>query len=423
MTELAASPPVIEEVLSGYRMHWIEGQEEALIVEVKHVQTDSHGGMIGEVSVWHNFMEQDKPTLSGVRLNLFSEQRRTAVAKRLTAVVPTFPWDSVIEQVCHEVIERVRAGDPGQVIEPVDDDDPARPEYVLEPVIMRHLPSVIYGDKGVHKTTLALLFAGIIFLPWSENTLGFITNGHPAKVALLDYESGPEVTKYTLQRLRKGTDIPYFVMAYRRCTTPLADDIEAIAKFLDKNGINVVIIDSLGAATGSDLMKPEPALRFFEALRKLNITSLIIAQNSKGEEGKKTIFGSTYFTYYARNIFELKRFGTEETRDESCVVLIHRESNYSGKYAPMGFQLNFTPNSIAVKTIPVNYSQLLDKVDRQKQILELITNTGGINTQGIVAALRISRAQADNLVHTLRGKNEILKLPNGNWARKSKDSI
>ena len=70
-------------------------------------------------------------------------------------------------------------------------------------------------------------------------------------------------------------------------------------------------------------MKTEPALRVFAALRYLSRTSLIIAQTSKNDEGKKSMFGSTYFQYYSRNIFELKKSVDVCDKDETKVAFFH----------------------------------------------------------------------------------------------------
>jgi hypothetical protein len=415
MTEPTASVPIIEDVLGGYRLHWIEGDEESLLVEVKHIQADSRG-MTGEVTVWHDFT-REKPTLSGVRLNLLSEQRRTAIAKRLTAIHDGLPWDSVLEQVCHEVIERYRKGDPGDIIEPVDDDDMVVPQFILDPLILAGVPNVIYGDKGTSKTTLSILAAGCMFGPWPENPFGFGTNGSHHATALLDYESNKELTLYATQRLRRGTDVPYFELAYRHCKLPLADDVEQIAEFLAKRKVDVAIIDSMGAACGGDLFKPEPALKFFEALRAIKgMTWLIIAQNAKGEEGKKTIFGSTYFTYYSRNIFELRKYGEFDEKIESYVALTHTESNYSAKHDPMGFHLQFTPKSIKVEPTHVTMSQLMERAQVTPKIVDVMRETNTDMTLGELAtATGVKITTLSVLLTKLKGQGKVVNTGRGKW--------
>ncbi len=406
------SEPNIEAILGGYKVFWSEGQLQTLTINVKRIQSDSHGGITGEMSVWFDFMT-DKPTLSSVRVNLLSERRRIDIAKRLQSIKPFEDeayWRVIIEQACHLIVETHRAGDPGQMIEVVDSDekDIIKPEYILEPLIVKGLPTVIYGDKGMNKTTLAILAAGTVY-GWEEQPFFKGNSGTGYRTGLLDYESSLEIIKYTTQRLRRGTGVPYFDLFYRHCHLPVADDLEAIAGFIERFKIDVLLIDSLGAACGGDLYKPEPALRFFSALRSLNRTSLIIAQNTKGEDNKKTIFGSAYFTYYSRNIFEIKLV-SQLSKDKKTIALEHKEANYSGLYDPIGFNLEFTPDTIKITPEAVTMAQLIEKVDRQKQCTELL-ESGPKSTNDIAAKLKISRAQADNLVSTLRKKNLIITRP------------
>ena len=399
------SEPFIEEVIGGYRLHWVEsGPTEMLVVELKHLHDDSRSGIVGEITVWNSFAD-DIPLLSGVRFNLLSERRRNDIAGRLKALNNLLPWEIIIEQVCRVTIQRHREGDRGTDIQPIDDDDLAVPQYILEPLILEGVPNVIYGDKGVAKTTLSLLAAGCIWIPWDDNPFGFKTNGKHHNVALLDYESNPELTLYALQRLRRGTNIPYFEISYRRCTRPIADEIEEIATFIDKKNIDVIIIDSMGSACGGDLMKPEPALQMFESLRKLGKTSLIIAQNAKGDDNKKTIFGSTYFTYYSRNIFELRKFGEFNEKVEANVALVHHESNYSGKYEPLGFHLTYTRDSIKVEPCHVSVAQLIEKAQMQQKILAALKEAAGSLTFSELKT--ITGAQSDSLKTVLsRMKNK-----------------
>lgn len=411
--------PFIKPILGGYTLGWLDHICEGLTVNVTHIQQSSHGDLTGEITVWFDFMTQEKPTLSGVRLNLLSEGRRTSVAKRLVELRPKFPWNIILEQVCHEVIEAYRLGDPGELIEVVDleDKDIGIPQYLLDPIILKGVPSVIYGDKGCHKTTMALAAAGTLYSSWSDNPFGFGTNGASHICGLLDYESSKDLTMYTLQRLRRGSGIPYFDLAYRHCQLPLADDLEAIAKFLNDKKVDIVIIDSLGAACGGDLFKPEPALRFFEGLRQLKTTSLIIAQNSKGEEGKKTIFGSTFFTYYARNIFEIKKFGEFDEKIESYVALVNTENNYTAKREPMGFHLSFTNSAIKIGTTPVSLAQLIDKANIQQKVLKCLEDAGGAVSVNDIASLTNSKVEIVKVVLTrLKAHNRVVNPNRGMWS-------
>ena len=75
-----------------------------------------------------------------------------------------------------------------------------------------------------------------------------------------------------------------FYIKYRSCALPLYQDLEQIKEAIDYYGANLLIIDSLGLASGGEPKETEPALKFFAALRQLKTTSLILGHNSKNSE-------------------------------------------------------------------------------------------------------------------------------------------
>ena len=227
------------------------------------------------------------------KVNLLSSSTMTQLAKRMGSHSLDIPWEQALTFITKTTMEYQRRGEPARILQPVSA-EVLKPVYYIEPVIIKGVPNIIYGDKGVNKTTLALTMLGLIEMGYAESPSEFIPN-HTAKTAMLDWEGTEDLTNYTLARLVEGDTIPYFELNYLRCKAPLSDDIDRIASFIHDCHAEVVVIDSLGQAAGSDKFDSAgkgAALKFFECLRQLNITSLIIAQNAKGEgDGKKTIFG------------------------------------------------------------------------------------------------------------------------------------
>ena len=361
------------------------------------------------------------------KTNLLSSGSMTQLAKRLSQHSAEAPWTQIMTCLTVKTIQYVRQGEPGIMLEPSG--DISHPGYYIEPIIIKGAPSVIYGDKGVNKTTLGLALLGLISLgvvpsenPTDDNPLGF---GPAAKanVAILDWESTQELTKYTLATLVTGGTIPWYILPYLRCKQPLADDIDRIGNFLKDNDIKVVLIDSLGQAAGSDRYDSSGktvALRFFEALRLLNVTPLIIAQNAKGADNKKTIFGSTYFTYYSRNIFELRSKENDINTNEKHIALFHTEANYSAKYSPIGFNLYYTDDALLIKREEVSLSQFLERVSQMKEMYELMRK--GPQTRNTIAdALGITVGQADTLLNRGHTRGELITIKRGLHGLKLKE--
>jgi len=251
--------------------------------------------------------------------------------------------------------------------------DTGHPGYFIEPIILKGVPSIIYGDKGVNKTNLCLALIGLVCCGNDDNPMGF--KAERANPGMLDWESNRDLTYYNTSRLVEGGTCPYFELPYLRCGLSLCDDVDRISNFITEHKINLVLIDSLGQAAGSDRFDSSGkagALRFFEVLRRLNVTPLIIAQNAKNEENKKTIFGSTFFTYYARNIFELKDTKSTNNPDEKLIALIHTESNYSRRYNPIGFRVRYTDSTIIIEAQEITLQQLKDRIEDTEAILEFM---------------------------------------------------
>lgn len=399
--------------MDGYEFLWVEGNEWTITLKITRIIEQSRGGLSGELTIEHEFKE--KPTISGIRINLTSQQARNTIAKRLNDanIIADLDWGWIVEQVCAETIKLHRQGEPIKELWTSEDIQP--PEYLLEPILLKDLPTIIFGEKGVTKSTLALVFYIILTLPWDDNPLGLIAPNHSVKTAILDWELPGNIAQWNLKKLQHGVDIPPLPLYHRRCHSPLADDIETIQKYLVAIKAETVIIDSLGRAVGGELSKDtENINRFFTALDKLKVTSLILAQTSKDTKTKqRSIYGSTFFTYYARSIFELSK---AESIDESelSVALFHRSANLTKLEKPMGFHFNFNENKTKITREAVSYSEFLEKVNRQFQITELL-KINPLATSEIMEALDIKRSNADVILKKLRDKEKIIKLGDGRW--------
>ena len=415
------SEPIVEVLFNGYKFLWCEGSEWLLSIYlvklIEHKETIS-----AELNIEHEFRE--KPTISGIRFNLASQQARNTIAKRLKdANIIPLDWPQLIDQICAETIKLHRQGEPIKELWTSEDIQP--PQYLLEPILLKDLPTIIFGEKGVAKSTLALIFYIILTLPWDDNPLGLIAPNHSVRTAILDWELPGNIAQWNLKKLQHGADIPPLALYHRRCHSPLADDIEATQKYLAEIKAEAVIIDSLGRAVGGELSKDtENINRFFTALDKLKITSLILAQTSKGSDTKgrrASIYGSTFFTYYARSIFELSKAESID-EDELSVALFHRSANLTKLEKPMGFHFNFNENKTKVIREAVSYSEFLEKLSRQFQVTELL-RIRPLTTGEIMEALDIKRSNADITLKRLKDKKKVVKLENGCWGLRTEELL
>lgn len=401
------SPPEITESIGRVSFMW-QGMELKVVADRL---TDA-----GTAELWfYHHNGTGESLLHTAKANLLSTTTMTTLAKRMKEHSQDVPWVQVMTCISSKSLEYLRRGEPGTIIEPAPG-QVKHPGYYVEPVIMKGVPNIIFGDKGVNKTTLALTTLGLIALGIDDSPIGLVASVSD-KVALLDWESNRSLTEYTISRLIEGDTLPWFSLPYLRCKQSLFDEVDRIANFLHDNDIQVAMIDSLGQAAGSDKFDSAgkaAALRFFEALRQLNITSLIIAQNAKGEDNRKTIYGSTYFTYYARNIFELKGKRDDLNEDTMHIILSHVESNYSKKYKPMGFRIDYSDTSIKILPEAVSYADFYEKASQTKQLCEFLKD-GAKSRKAIHMELNTADKQVDVILNRAKKKGLVISLGSGMW--------
>lgn len=411
---LPFTKPVVKEAINRLTFDW---QNIQLSIVADRI-TDE-----GFAELWFYHSNGDgRKLLHTAKANLLSTTTMNQLVKRMSTHESNVPWQDMMTFVSAATMEYQRKGEPAVVIQPTVG-EVQRPKYYIEPLIIKGVPSVIYGDKGVNKTTIGLLALGLIATGADDSDSGLVANGR-AKVALLDWESSRDITFYTTSRLVQGGTLTYFDLPYLRCKQTLSDDIDRISNFISEYNIEVVLIDSLGQAAGSDRYDSSgkaSALKFFECLRQLNVTSLIIAQNAKGDESnKKTIYGSTYFTYYARNIFELKRARATANEAQMSVALFHQESNYSKKYNPLGFCIDYSDSAIKITQEEVNLSRFIEKVNQSKMLLDLLS-VGAQHVKSISKALGTSANSVGVILNRLEKQGLVQKLGQGMWGLATED--
>jgi len=405
----------VTSTISGYNFTF---PDDKLQVSVSRTRVHTDGKITGDIRIILGKDKQEEPSFN---FNFSSAQTRKQLIKSLDEKYPDWSWLGVVDEICRQVQALAMQGESSTVIKPTTT-GAKHPGYYVEPIVMKGVPTVIYGDKGTNKTTLALTLMGLIACGINDSLTGLHASCS-GKVGLLDWENNAELTDYTLSRLVDGGTLPYFELPYLRCNQPLADDIERIGRFLYENEIDVVMIDSLGQAAGSDRFDSAgkgSALRFFEAMRQFNLTSIIIGQNAKDDTGKRSIYGSTFFTYYARNIFRLQAGKHQDNEDEMLVALIHEESNFSKKYQPLGLRLAYTESTISVTSEVVSISQFLDRANQTKELLEFL-KSGAKSVKAVSDYLNASANGTRVLLSRLKSRGIVVSLGAGMWGLKVDD--
>jgi len=369
-----------------------------LIVDAEHFNSDGQA----ELTFWHDNAEHTLLLLQ-TKANLLSSSNTVSLVRRLQNCndgLRYLPWDWILTCITYKVTQKARQGESVEDIWPSEDDSLA-PAYLVEPILYLNHPAVIFGDYGSLKSLLALVIVYVAQLPYPDNNLGLITAGESTPCLYLDYEDDPSSFRKRWGAIQKGFGIEApMPILYRRMTNTLADSMDGLEQIKKDKDIKLLIVDSLGPAARGNLNDPEPAIRYHEALRKLGITSLTLAHNSKDLLTKRrTIFGSVFFTNLARSVWECK--AEQETgEDEAVISLSHRKANLSKLHPPLGYRFSFTDKTITIAKADLRDTGLSSELPLKLRVKDLLRG-GAMTVKDIAGALDANEGSIKTIVNRL----------------------
>jgi DNA-binding transcriptional ArsR family regulator len=415
---MSVNPPKATEVLSGYDYEWTQ---EGVSINCRRLTMHSDE-LKGEITVTQKqlgFLHRGSFNFSGPSAR---DKLQKTLTTRYDGSIANF-WADILEQVCYYTTEGFRRGEPMVDIDTAGEDIKP-PEYLLYPFIIKNYPSIIFGEPSASKSLLAAVFCAMVSLPWIENPMGWPVPLNPLKVAYLDWETDKSTIEWTLKCIERGNELGLLSMKYRRCFLPLSRDVEKISEWLDDSKSDITIIDSLGLAAGGEASATEPAFEFGAAWRKLKTSSLILAHTSKNQNPtpsqNKTVFGSVFYTAFARNIWEVKK-SQEPGAKEIDIALFHRKPPpFTGLKQPLGLHITFDKDvEISERTIlstcrPETVDEFLQKMGTQTQI-ESLLKEGKMSAAEVANEIGITDVNARMALKRLKDKGKIIKLPDGDW--------
>lgn len=404
------SDPIFENKGTKYLITWpdIKLHAEVSRISMNHDSTKC-------MCIFTTSHEGANPHILQTRLNLESTRSRNDLAKDLATryqIGQSIDWKAITEYLTVKVLREYEKGEP--VILLTSDDETKPLEYLLYPIAPLLKPTAIFGDPGSGKSQVAVIFSMILCLPWHDNPLKLVPPDKPVVTLILDYECDPEDVQRQLVSLTKGMGLPYVELHYRRCSLPLAEDIESIRNHVEDINAQCLIVDSVSLAAGDDPSKPNVATTYFRQLRQLHITSISLAHTSKDKVAKtKTIFGSVMWEAGARSVWEIQGQEEEDTFD---IALFHRKANLSKKFSPQGYRINYKDN-LPIKVSwhnPKEVAEFVEKMSSSDRILDLLKE-GSTNMKDIAETLEIHINTAKVSLHRLKKKNLVTKLPDDTW--------
>lgn len=405
--------PKVTEQINGYLIEW--PQPHNLIAKISRIRTPSDGQVKGELEIRHTQSGKQATLLVPTQFNFSSEPTRAKYAKQLAEKLDLkIEWKEILDYLSQKVQELAREGEP--VIELTTIGDIKAPEYLLYPLIIKNYPNILFGDPSSAKSTIAVILAQVVMLPWSDNPMGLTAPDHCIRSLYLDWEADAETIQWQTIMLQRGIDdIGIMVLNYRHCAQPLVNDLEEIRRHIADTKTDLIIIDSQGLAAGGELKETQSALSFYAALRELNTTSLILAHNSKDRETKvRSIYGNQFFTAQARNIWEVRK-NQETDSNEIDIALFHRKPPpFAGLHKPLGFKIVFDNDKMNIRpSDPKTVGEFLDQMGLKSQILETL-RSGAMTVEELSDTLGKPTNQVKARCNELKHKGKLVKI-NGTW--------
>ena len=263
------------------------------------------------------------------RGNLLTHQWRKAFSESLQERYRACPWREVLDDACMRVLMDYRT--PPEVISlarlAVGEFTDA---YLCEPLLYEGVPTVLVGDGGTGKSTLALALA--VCVAAGAEVLPGVRPVRSGPVLYMDWEDRAHVHAARLRKICNGLGIscPEEVY-YQEMSMPLGDVVEEVQERVARTGAVLCICDSLALAAGGEPEEGKSAINYFRSVNSLRVTNLSVAHVAKADlrEGEVRPYGSVFVRNSARAVWSVR----QQHLGNSVILEVNQEKTNRGKYA------------------------------------------------------------------------------------------
>jgi DNA-directed RNA polymerase specialized sigma24 family protein len=352
--------------------------------------------------------------------NISGSEARNRLAKTLALRANTgdeIDWTDVLEDLCRRVLGAEREGEPVAKVGALP--TPVAESFRLVPFLPEDQVTILYGDGGVGKSTLASAFAVSV-----ETGVAMIEGWTPrkARVLYLDWEAGRNSLNRRVRGVAMGLHLPRVAQIdYLDCRRrgPLHGFAEHLAMTVDREHYGLVIVDSVGMAAGIGTEggdANESALRLFSAFGYLGTTVLAIdhvnRSDAEADRKRSRPYGSIYKSLLARSTWELR---LSRSSDVGQVMgLYNTKVNDSDMHAPVSLRVvHGEDGSISYEQMDSMPLELSRSLTLEEQVASALASLGHLTPAEIADELEL----AENKVRAVlsRYKARFNKLPSGKW--------
>ena len=127
--------PEITETISGYTFEWLK---EKLVINISRLHPHKDGRLTGDVQMLLGTSKKQEPSFT---FNFNSTRTRKELINSFNEKYPEWEWLPLIDEFCREVQRLSQEGEPIQELWTSQNISP--PEYLLEPILLKGLPTII----------------------------------------------------------------------------------------------------------------------------------------------------------------------------------------------------------------------------------------------------------------------------------------
>ena len=341
------------------------------------------------IDVVSTLAPEREPRVFRGRLGLLSRSGIKGCVDTCNRRVPDLPWADVIDDVCDRALNNQRTRLKPETVglkEPIRE----RPAHQVWPLLPSRQPPIIYGQGGIGKSWLGVYLCALVDNGLTLNGL----NADAGNSLFVDWEDERATAGERAWAIKRAEPqiSDEWGLRYQRAQGPLVDWIDDLANHVAGEQFDLVVIDSVGLALGGDANDAQTVLAFFEALRQLETTILLIDHMTKGPDSQdRGAFGSVYKRNSARSLWEMRQAADGELN----MGLYHRKANNSRLSPPLGLRLEIVEDdNCVVQSASFSRCDVHDDPELAKGLSAPLRITAALN-HGAMTLESICTALAD----------------------------
>lgn len=287
-----------------------------------------------EIRIWVG----EGATLVGMvyqQINLLSQRAVAGLVRELAESHDQVSnWREIIKNVAWRTVMAARRTN--EVLKVGKPPETMRQDFRLFPIIHEGEPTTIYCPGGVGKSYLAIYCACLVqfdYAGFTEFDRGRAWTPKQGNVLYLDWESSHRDHQRRTWAVKRGLGInDDGAFLYLACQQPLTMILPDIRTIVEEKDIALVIVDSQMAASDFGPDMAQNATRFYNALRQLHCSVLILDHVSKeamkmSDDANSTgPHGSVVKSNRSRQQYEVKKHQIPG-QGYADLTLIHRKNN------------------------------------------------------------------------------------------------